>query len=239
VAQTYHESSFGSFHFISTKEKIMRNILFSLMAVGVIATSAGAVTVAPCSTYATSNSNGSTSFPGTNVGTLGTGSGQVCQIGNLSAYNGGSGGAFVNNANNPSIYEFYWAGGALTLTEQIGNNGIGDAIDAALDSLAAQNSTSSTSVVNTITIPYSSGPSSAYTLYSGSLTAGYYAIDTYLATGNTQDPNYQINLTSAGSSSASSVPEPSALFPLFAAFLAVLVWSQRTKLRASLAGSER
>jgi len=203
----------------------MRNIFVSLFAVGVIAASANATPVGGCTTYASANSNGSESFPGTNVGTVGTGSGQVCQIGNLAVYNGGSGGAFVNSGANPSIYELFWGGGALTLTEQIGNNGVGDAIDAELDSLASQNSTSPNGVLASITIPFSSGPSSAYTLYSGNLAAGYYAVNTYLAIGNAVDPNFQINIGSAA-------PEPSALFPLFAAFLAVLVWARQPKLRA-------
>jgi hypothetical protein len=238
----YHESSFHSFisnnfHFNhSIKGITMRNTLLSLIAVGVIAVSANASTVVGCTTYASANSNGSQSFPGTYVGTAGTGSGQVCQIGNLSLYNGGSGGAFVNTNNNPSIYEFSWGGGALTLTEQIGNNGIGDAIDAELDSLTSLNSTSPSGVLASITIPFSSGPSSAYTLYSGNLAAGYYAVDTYLAIGNVADPNYQINVQTA-------VPEPSAMLPLLAAFLAVLVWPRQPKLRAagypSLTGSDR
>ena len=145
--------------------------------------------------YASSNSNGTSTFPGTYVGAAGTGSGDVCQIGNLSVYNGGGGGAFVNSSNNPSIYEFYWGGGTLDITEQIGNNGVGDAIDAELDPLASQNSTSPGAYLASIQIPYSSGPSSAYTLYDSSLSAGYYAIDTYLAVGNVTDPNFQIDIS--------------------------------------------
>ncbi len=207
----------------------MRNIFFSLIAVGVLATAANATTVVGCTTYASASSNGAQSFPGTNVGTVGTGSGQVCQIGNLSLYNGGTGGAFVNSDNNPSIYEIYWGGGALKITEQIGNNGIGDAIDAELDSLAGVGSTSPSGVLASVSIPFSAGPSSAYTLYNGNLAAGYYAIDTYLAVGNVTDPNYQINI-------ASSVPEPSPMFALLAAFLALPVW---LKLRATGSDSGR
>jgi hypothetical protein len=237
----YHESSFHSFNIFisiihSIKGTIMRNIFVTLIAVGVIAASANATTVVGCTTYATANSNGSQSFPGSYVGTAGNGSGQVCQIGNLSLYNGGTGGAYVNTNNNPSIYELNWGGGALTITEMIGNNGIGDAIDVQFDSLAGLNSASPSGTLATIQIPFSSGPSSTYTLYSGNLAAGYYAIDTYLAIGNAADPNFQINLQS-------SVPEPSALFPLLAAFLALLVWARQTKLRAvgypSLTGSDR
>lgn len=214
----------------------MRNIFASLIAVGVIAASANAAPVAGCTTFASANSNGSQTFPGTYVGSVGTGSSQVCQIGDLSLYNSGSGGAYVNTNNNPSIYEFNWGGGALTITEKIGNNGIGDAIDVELYTLPSLNSTSPGSLLASISIPFSSGPSSTYTLYSGDLAAGYYAVDTYLAIGNAIDPNYQINL-------ASPVPEPSTLFPLLAAFLAVLVWARQSKLRAvgspSLTGSDR
>jgi hypothetical protein len=213
----------------------MRNIFFSLIAVGVIAVSANATTLVGCTTYASANSNGSSSFPGTYVGSVGSGSGQVCQIGNLSLYNGGSGGAYVNSSNNPSIYEINWGGGALTITEQIGNNGIGDAIDVELDTLASLSSQSPSNVLVSISIPFSSGPSSVYTLYNGTLGAGYYAVNTFLATGNAVDPNFQINL--------SSVPEPSAMFPLLAAFLALLIWARQSKLRAgghpSLTGSDR
>ena len=129
----------------------------------------------------------------------------------------------------PPFTRSIWGGGALKITEQIGNNGIGDAIDAELDSLAGMGSTSPSSVLASISIPFSAGPSSAYTLYNGNLAAGYYAIDTYLAVGNVTDPNYQINI-------ASSVPEPSPMFALLAAFLALPVW---LKLRAAGSDSGR
>jgi len=137
--------------------------------------------------------NGTTTFPGTFVGTIGTATGDVDQIGSISLYNSGSGGAFVNSSVNPSIYSFYWAGGTLDITEKIGNNGLGDAINVALDSLASQSSTSPLSTINSIVIPFSSGPSAFYTLWDANLAGGYYAIDSSLVTGNTIDPNYQIN----------------------------------------------
>lgn len=203
----------------------MRNVLLGLIAFGLMAASASAIPVDSCTTYASVKSNGSESFPGTYVGTMGSEVGQVCQIGDLALYDGGSGGANVNVSRNPSIYEVYWGGGELTITEQIGNNGIGDAIGVDLDSLASQDSTSPASVLATITIPFTSGPSSTYTLFNGDLDTGYYAIDTYLAAGNVIDPNYQINIAST------SAPEPSAMFPLLAVCLAAFAWTRRFKLR--------
>jgi hypothetical protein len=195
----------------------MRTLLAGLFVAGVtLATFHPASATTACTTYASSNSNGTTTFPGTYVGAAGTASGQTCQIGDLADYNvSGSGGAFVNTANNPSIYSFYWGGGALTIAEQIGNNGIGDAIDVELDTLASQTSTSRSSVLASINIPFSSGPSGAYDLISDTnLAAGYYAIDTYLATGNVQDPTFQINFSQP-------VPEPATLALLAGPMLAV------------------
>ena len=156
-----------------------------------------------CSTYNTAN--GATTFPGTYVGTVGA---SGCQIGDLTTQSLDK--ALVNTSNNPSIYEFYYAGGALTIQEQIGNNGIGDAVDVELDSLASSTSTSGSKLAS-IQIPYTSGPSSAYALISDqTLAAGYYAIDTYLAINNATDPDYQINITDP----PTATPEPSSLLLL-------------------------
>jgi hypothetical protein len=153
--------------------------------------------------------NGTTTFPGTFVGTVGTAAGDVDQIGDLTLYNSGNGGAFVNPSNNPSIYEFYWAGGALTIQEEIGNNGTEtNGIDVELDPLASISSTTPGADLASIHIPYTSGPSGEYYLINDVvLTAGYYAVDTYAGT-ISSDPNYQINFTPGTST---SVPEPASL----------------------------
>jgi hypothetical protein len=158
-------------------------------------------TVAPVYTC----QNGTTSFPGTFVGTVGTATGDVIQIGSLALYNGGSGGAFVNANHNPSIYSFDWSGGQISITEQIGNNGTGDPIQVQLFSLPSMSSSSPTlPALASITIPFSSGPSATFTLDSVVLGAGYYAIETSLSTVSVEDPNYQINF-------AVPTPEPSTL----------------------------
>lgn len=155
--------------------------------------------------------NGSTTLPGTDVGTVGFTTGDVDEIGNISLYNSGSGGAFVNSSNNPSIYEFVWGGGTLDITEEIGNNGTAlDGIDVelGLESSNTVNSNGSlSSEIASINIPYSSGPSGFYTVYDASLASGTYVLDTYLAGADIGDPNYQADF-SAGTT---SVPEPASL----------------------------
>ena len=90
----------------------MRNVNVTLLGIGIFFAAVGqasattacqsespAGTTAPIYTCL----NGSESFPGTYVGTVGTASGDVDQIGSLADYNGGGGGAFVNvSSANPS-----------------------------------------------------------------------------------------------------------------------------------------
>jgi hypothetical protein len=176
-----------------------------------------------------SSTEGTSTFPGTNVGTVGCGATDTGQIGNLTIYNSGSGGAYVNTANNPVNYEFYFAGGTpLTITGKIGNNGVGDAIDMELLSWNG----SAATLLASIQIPFSSGPSLTYTLYSGSdpiLAAGNYIISTFLAVGNVTDPNFQVNFA------LSQTPLPAAL-PLFASGLGaigLLGWRKKRKATAT------
>jgi hypothetical protein len=182
-------------------------------------------TLDSCSNVYTA-ANGTTGFPGTNVGTVGTG---CLQIGGNGGINGGP--SVVNTTDNPSIYEFQFAGGTLTIDEAVGNNGIGYNIDAELDSLASQTSSSPSATLSSIEIPYASGPSfDETTLFSGTLAAGWYAVSTYLSTylgpcGNSSacdnnnsgvtDPDYQINFIA----SVSAVPEPASLLLLGSALL--------------------
>lgn len=173
--------------------------------------------------------NGATTLPGTNVGTVGFISGDVDEIGNISLYNSGSGGAFVNSGNNPSIYEFTWGGGALDITEEIGNNGTAlNGIDVELG-LAASNSLNSdeslSSEIASIHIPYSSGPSGFYTVYDASLAAGTYVLDTYLAGSDVGDPNYQTDFAAG----TASVPEPASLAVLGASLVSFSAMRRRRR----------
>ncbi len=156
-----------------------------------------------------STTEGTTTLPGTDVGTVGCGATDIGQIGNITQYNSGTGGAYVNTSNNPDNYEFYFAGGsALTITGQIGNNGVGDAID--MELLSWNSMTDTATELESIQIPFTSGKSLTYTLASDDpLSAGDYIISTYLAVGNVTDPNYQVNFA------LSQTPLPATL-PLFA-----------------------
>jgi len=190
---------------------------------------------APCSgsvifAGAGTTTEGTNTFPGLPVGTVGCGATDVGQIGNLSVFNSGSGGAFVNTDHNPVNYEFFFGGGAaLTITVKIGNNGIGDAIDM---ELLSWNGTSA-SLLKSIQIPFSSGPSLTYTLDSNDpLAAGNYIISTFLAVGNVTDPNYQVNF----SLDTAPTPIPAAL-PLFASGLAGLALLRRRRKRKELIAS--
>ena len=130
----------------------------------------------------------------------------------------------MNTDHNPVNYEFFFGGGAaLTITAKIGNNGIGDAIDM---ELLSWNGTSA-SLLKSIQIPFSSGPSLTYTLDSNDpLAAGNYIISTFLAVGNVTDPNYQVNF----SLDTAPTPIPAAL-PLFASGLAGLALLRRRRKR--------
>lgn len=148
-----------------------------------------------CTTY--DSTNGTETYPGTYVGIV---SG-TCQIGNLN--DSGQGNALVNSTSSPSIYEFQLtSSGSVTITDQLGNNGIDAVVDVELYALAGASSTSpSGAALASITIPVASGGTGVITLYTGDLSAGYYAIDTYLASGS--DPRYQEIITE----DAPSAPE--------------------------------
>ncbi len=171
----------------------MKRIRVAFLTLSLVFCVAGQARAGSCIDYIGSDS---TSFPGTFVGTVGADSGQVCQIGNLALYNNGSGGTLVNGANNPSNYEFYWGGGALTVTEAIGNNGLGHNIDVALDHWMNGTMTQLASIA----VAASSPPEAINTLISGVLlNAGDYIVSTSLGPRETGDPAYQVNF---------AVPEP-------------------------------
>jgi hypothetical protein len=165
-----------------------------------LAVLAGGQAMAACSIY--NDANGAQTFPGTFVGTVSALG--VCQIG---TGHSNTGPTLISPSVNPSIYEFYFGGGALSITESVGNNGtLTSGWDVELLSLATQSSTSGT-VLSSINIPYSSAPSGPFSLITNmSLGAGYYSISNYI--GNiSADPQYQLNFSFPG---GGAVPEPAA-----------------------------
>lgn len=163
--------------------------------------------------------NGSTTFPGTYVGTVNFGANNVRQIGDVRAYNSGGAGAFVNASANPSIYSFNWGGGDLTIFEALGNNGTGSDIGIDLFALASSTATTVSTPISAITVSRSGAVFASNTLFSGYLMAGYYAVDTFLlAQANTLDPAFQINF---------AVPEPASITLL--AGLAVVAMVRRRR----------
>jgi hypothetical protein len=140
-----------------------------------------------CSGEYTSSNGATTIASAPNIGSVQSG----CEIGpyfspttgvdtNLGAP------ASVSNSANPSIYEFIWGGGNLTIKEALGNNGIGNNINVELGlSTATLNviDTLSSTIASTM-IPYQSGPttSGVYVINDMNLAAGTYILDTYLGT---------------------------------------------------------
>ncbi len=167
-----------------------------------LAVLAGGHAMAACSIY--TGANGAQTFPGTYVGTVSAL--DVCQIG---TGHSNTGNTLISPSANPSIYEFYFDGGALSITESVGNNGtLTSGWDVELLSLATQSSTSGT-VLASINIPYSSAPSGPFSLITGlNLNAGYYSISNFIGTVSV-DPQYQLNFSFPGGTSG-GIPEPAA-----------------------------
>jgi hypothetical protein len=232
----------------------MSTRIFGLAMIASIALLAGssgqasAVSVSSCTSEYTA-SNGTTSLPGTNIGTVEAG----CEIGpfvqspgpytNLSGTPG-----VVNDTANPSIYEFTWNGGNLTIQEELGNNGIGNNINVELGllsnvTLSWYGSLSGTGVVSSETIAFQSGPGAPVAIITDyNLPAGTYVLDTYLGTcgagqncsdaGTSTDPNYAVLF-----SPVSATPLPAAL-PLFATGLGLVGmfgWRRKRKIGAATA----
>ncbi|WP_372784404.1 PEPxxWA-CTERM sorting domain-containing protein [Phenylobacterium sp.] len=166
-----------------------------------LAVLAGGQAMAACSTYTAGN--GAETFPGTYVGTVSALG--VCQIG---TGHSNTGTTLISPSANPSIYEFYFDGGALSITESVGNNGtLTSGWDVELLSLATQSSTSGT-VLASINIPYSSAPSGPFSLVTGmNLGAGYYSVSNFIGNIST-DPQYQLNF--AFPAGTGGIPEPAA-----------------------------
>ncbi len=191
----------------------MKRILLACTMLGALSAQASAATYTAA--------NGTETFPGTFVGTVGDGATDINQIGNDQA----SGNAVVSSSHNPSIYEFYFAGGELNIQEELGNNGTEpNGVNAALFSRSAQadgSTPSLSSAISQVSFPYTVGgpPDPFETVYNGSLTAGYYSLDTYAPT-FVADPDYQVDFSS-------NVPEPTAVALLGVGLLGVGMIRQR------------
>jgi len=194
--------------------RAMRISSFALwLALSVFATGqALAVTTPPACSNIYTAANGTASYPGTFVGTVGnTGTGAICQIG--TGYSN-TGLTLINGTTQPVIYSFYYAGGTLTITQFVGNNGVFNSTtnwNAFLVSLDSQSDTSANTLLATLDVPFSSGPSFAGTLYNGALAAGYYAIKNDVGSAF-EDPMFQINFASIATTT--QVPEPTSLLLL-------------------------
>jgi len=186
----------------------MKVIRAALLGAALSMIALGSASAAPCSgANIYNNLNGTTTFPGTNVGTVGNGPTEICQIGDLSAPSQGN--AVVSPDHTPSIYEFYFAGGNLRIDEQLGNNGTltppnFDGVYIKLFSLDSIGDTTPTQFGSETHIPFTSGPSYVYNLYNGFLASGYYAI----SNSATEDPRFEIIFTSTPGTPA---PEPATL----------------------------
>lgn len=178
----------------------MRFFGLALLSLGLSVAAMGSASAAPCANIYNTN-NGNKIFPGMYVGTAGSGASDVCQIGLTSD----SGNAVVSGSYSPSIYEFFYAGGTLDIDEKLGNNGTTPGgVYVKLFSLDSIGDTTPTQIGSETHIPFSSGPSSTYDIFTGYLASGYYAI----SNSATDDPRFQINFVSTP---GGAVPEPATL----------------------------
>jgi len=199
-----------------------RNFGLALVAsVALLAGGAGQALAVSCTGQYNAANGGTTIATATSIGTVGAG----CMIGPFSASGGSNGNAAtVSNAANPSIYQFDWGGGVLSIQEELGNNGIGYDIfvELGLKSAATLNADSSLNpALASITIAYQSGPGApVYVIQNLNLAAGTYVLDTYLGTcahspcttdKSIDDPQYQVLFTPGA-----ATPLPAAL-PMFVA----------------------
>jgi hypothetical protein len=186
---------------------------------------ASALTAICSSEY--TGSNGTGSAPYTNIGTVQSG----CEIGPFIADEGGGtnlGGtpASVSSSKNPSIYQFEWAGGNLTIEELLGNNGsgtIGVQVGLLSNGLSSNNITLN-SPISSVTITGNPSSAPSYVMNNINLAAGTYLLDNYLE--SSVDPNYAVLFAPV-----SSTPLPAAL-PLFAgglSALGLLGWRRKRK----------
>jgi len=200
-------------------------------------------TSATCPADEYCSAQGSTSAPGTLIGTVGTDPGDFIQIGDLSIYNVSSTSPCcdVGGTTYPaSYYEFYWGGGGLEIVGEMGNNGtVPNGIDMELDSY---NGTTDTLVPGaSIYFPQTPAPGTPnfnpQVLYNDNLAAGYYSIYTYPAASDspTGDPVYQVAFTP---NSVVNTPEPSSAALLGVGLLAMFGLIGFAKRRSGVVASE-
>lgn len=218
------------------KASSMNTRFFSVAVVASIALLAGGVgraSASTCSAEYTAANGGATIAGATNIGTVQAG----CEIGPYFSTTTGVGTnlgntpASVSDSVNPSIYEFTWGGGNLTILETLGNNGIKNNIniELGLSTVTLNSNNTLSSDINSVSIPYQSGPTTTgtYVLNNYDLAAGTYVLDTYLGScgaGQTcsdndtsTDPTYAVGFTPG----LSATPLSAAL-PLFAGGLGMI-----------------
>jgi hypothetical protein len=198
--------------------------------VALVAVGGGQALASSCTTEYT-GSNGGTTISGATV------IGAVCEIGPYFSSTNGVGTnltgtpASVSDSANPSIYEFTWGGGDLTIQETLGNNGIKNNIniELGLSSDTLNSNETLSSAIASVTIPYQSGPTTTgtYVLDDYNLAAGTYVLDTYLGScgagqscsdnDTSTDPVYAVGFSAI----LSTTPLPATL-PLFAGGLGAL-----------------
>jgi hypothetical protein len=165
------------------------------------------------------NATGNATFPGLYVGTVSS----TCVLGALPNTQGITDNAALDGNHQVSIYEFYFGGGSLNVTELLGNQGTGTAVDLELDSLASMSSTSA-SVLQSTPVPYQSNAGATASVSATNLAPGYYAVDTYFATANTTDPQYEITINATP---GVPTPEPGSVVLLGAGLLSLAFFARR------------
>lgn len=213
---------------------------FSAIAlVALLAASSHQASATTCSGEYTA-SNGTTTLPGRDIGTVESG----CEIGPFVSTGPGVGAgtnlsgtpASVSGSADPSIYQFEWAGGNLTIEELLGNNGTGDNIyvELGLASDTLNTNDSLSSIIASVSIPHQSGPTTTptYIIDDMYLAAGTYVLDNYLDdSGAVTDPAYAVLFTPV-----SATPIPAAL-PLFISglgFVWMFGWRRKGKAAAAV-----
>ncbi len=168
-----------------------------------------ALAVPACTTY--NVAFGGTTAPGTYVGEVGMGAGQVCQIGT----GGEDSKALVDGSHNPSIYNFYFGGGHMVIAEALGNNGlVPSGIDEQLFSYI-DGVTAAISPVHFFPQLPGGAPTPLTTVFEGDLAAGYYVIKNWIHGTDDGDPKYKLVFTVT----PGVVPEPASLALLGSALL--------------------